>query len=104
MQETERNQSWKSIDGDHPKSALYIHWLCVHRNFASQGLSDKMIEFAEQEANKRGFKLLRLDTLADEPKLCQLYERLGFQLVGTEKEEEHHTAFFEKNLSRKSPQ
>ena len=53
LQETERNQSWKSVDGDNPKQALYVHWLCVHRDFAGQGLSEKMIEFAEKEAKKR---------------------------------------------------
>ena len=76
LQETERNQSWKSVDGDNPKQALYVHWLCVHRDFAGQGLSEKMIEFAEKEAKKRGFTLLR---------------------VGAD--EQRDTAFFQKEIS-----
>ena len=98
LQETERNQSWKSVDGDNPKHALYVHWLCVHRSFAGRGLSKKMIEFAEEVARKRRFKLLRLDTDADEIKLCKLYERLGFKLTGTKNEDGHNTAFFEKKI------
>jgi ribosomal protein S18 acetylase RimI-like enzyme len=95
LQETERNQSWKSVDGENPKKALYVHWLCVSRAFAGQGFSNKMIDFAVEEARKRGFQLLRLDTNADEKKLCALYEKLGFQLMGMENEEGHTTAFYQ---------
>jgi len=98
LQETERNQSWKPIDGNNPKKALYVHWLCVHRDFEGQGLSRKMFEQAEKEAVKRGFSILRLDTYADELKLCILYESLGFKLVGTDRDRDrdHLTAFFQK--------
>jgi len=96
LQETERNQSWKSVDGEKPKRALYVHWLCVARKFAGKGLPNVMIKFATNEAQKRGFKLLRLDTDADEEKLCSLYIKLGFKMMGTEKEGDHKTAFFQK--------
>lgn len=95
LQETERNQSWKYIDGKNPKRALYVHWLCVARNFAGKGYSKAMIDFAVKEAKKRGFKMLRLDTEADEEKLCNLYSGLGFKLMGIEKEESCNTAYFE---------
>ena len=97
LQETERNQSWKSVDENNPKKALYIHWLCVKRKFTGQGLSKKMIEFAEKEARKRGFKRLRLDTYVDEPKLCSLYKSLGFKVVGTDKDDSN-IIFFEKRI------
>lgn len=98
LQETERNQSWKSIDGEKPKNALYLHWLCVHRDFAGRGLSLKMVKFAKKEARRRGFNILRLDTNADEEKLCQLYDDMGFRLMGVEKEGKHSTAFYELKL------
>jgi ribosomal protein S18 acetylase RimI-like enzyme len=53
LQETERNQSWKPIDGDAPQHALYIHWLCVARDFSGQGYSKLMVDFAAGEAKKR---------------------------------------------------
>jgi hypothetical protein len=40
-----------------------------------------------------------LDTNAEEEKLCKLYEGLGFQLMGTEQEEDHKTAFYQKALT-----
>jgi len=98
LQETERNQSWKSVDGEKPKKALYVHWLCVHRDFAGQGYPKIMIDFAKDEARKRGFSLLRLDTSADEKKLCSIYEGLGFKLMGIEDEGEHKTAFYQEKV------
>lgn len=100
LQETERNQSWKSVDREEPKKSLYLHWLCVHRDFAGQGLSGVMVDYATKEAKRRGFKLLRLDTDANEEKLCRLYESLGFRLMGTEKEENRTTAFYQRLLIR----
>jgi len=98
LQDSERNQSWKSIDGVNPQRALYVHWLCVARDFSGKGFSKVMVEFAAEEAKKRGFKLLRLDTDANEPKLCELYESLGFQLMGTEQEGDHKTAFYQRGI------
>jgi ribosomal protein S18 acetylase RimI-like enzyme len=98
LQDSERNQSWKPIDGDISQRALYVHWLCVARAFSGQGYSKIMVDFAADEARKRGFKLLRLDTDAEEKKLCKLYESLGFKLMGTEQEENHKTAFYQKVL------
>lgn len=98
LQETERNQSWQPIDGDMPEKALYLHWLCVARNFAGQGIPKIIVDFATSEARKRGFKLLRLDTNAKEEKLCKLYEDLGFHLMGMEQEKNHQTAFYQKKL------
>lgn len=98
LQDSERNQSWKSVDGDNPKKALYIHWLCVARDFANQGFSKTMIDFAAGEASKRGVKLLRLDTDADEEKLRKLYEGLGFHLMGIEGGQKRRVAFYQKNI------
>ena len=99
LQDSERNQSWKSVDGDNPQKALYVHWLCVSRGFAGQGYTGEMIGFAQKEARKRGLTLLRLDTNANEEKLCKLYEGLGFQLVGTDQETDHKTAFYQKTAT-----
>ncbi|MBU0974640.1 GNAT family N-acetyltransferase [Patescibacteria group bacterium] len=94
LQETERNQSWKSVDGN-KKSALYVHWLCVNREFASQGLSDELIKFAKKESKKRGFSRLRLDTDGEKEKLCSIYKNMGFTLMGTDREGTHLTAFYQ---------
>ena len=98
LQEDERNQSWKCVDKSEPKKALYIHWLAVNRDYAGMGLSKIMIDFAIKEAKRRGFKRLRLDTDANEPKLTEIYKRHGFNIVHIENEDSMNIAFFEMEL------
>lgn len=95
LQDSERNQSWQAVDGDQSQPALYVHWVCVHRDYAGQNLVTDLIKFAKEQAIERGFTRLRLDTDADQPKLCELYESLGFKKVGEEQDGSHHTAFYE---------
>ena len=60
----------------------FIHKLCVRRDFAGRNLSKKMVVHAASECKKRGIGYLRLDTDWGSPKLCGLYESLGFVKVG----------------------
>jgi GNAT superfamily N-acetyltransferase len=96
LQDNERNQSWKAIDKDKHVNALYVHWLCVARPYAGTGLPKIMLDFAASHAKSRGIHILRLDTNANETKLRQIYESLGFDLVSTEAEADRITAFFQK--------
>lgn len=98
LQDNERNQSWNSVDKGKPPRALYVHWLCVGRNFAGTGLSKTVIDFAEKYAQRKNISVLRLDTNVDEVKLRALYEHLGFRLMGIEQEDCQKTAFYQKEL------
>lgn len=92
----EDTMDWKTFDKDNPQKALYIHWLCVERQFAGRNLPKLMIDFAERLAKKKGVTLLRLDASADKKKLRDIYEDLGFRLVGTKQEDYRRTAFYQK--------
>ena len=96
LQNTERNQSWKSIDKDKKVTALYIHWLCVSREFAGTGLPNIIINFAAQKALSCNIHVLRLDADAKEKKLTEIYEKLGFYLVTIEQDSHGETAFYQK--------
>lgn len=91
-------KEWQTIDKNNPQKALYIHWLCVAREFAGRGLTRVMIDYATQKAKERGLKLLRVDTNADEAKLREIYEGLGFQLVEEIQEDYRKTAFYQKEV------
>jgi ribosomal protein S18 acetylase RimI-like enzyme len=41
-----------------------------------------MVAYAIEECRKRGIQFLRLDTRWDNKKLCDLYESMGFVIVG----------------------
>lgn len=94
----ENNQDWKSIDHNHLQAALYIHWLCVNRQFSGRNLPKVMVDFAARLAKKNGAGLLRLDASADNKKLQNIYEDLGFRLIGTKQENYRKSAFYQKSI------
>lgn len=98
LQVGEEAQSWQSVDGDTPQPALYIHWLCVSRQFAGSGLTSEMVSFAARLAREKQLNILRVDTNASEEKLRVLYEGLGFELAGILEEDYRTTALYQKNI------
>jgi len=98
LQFNQKAQDWQTVDKDKARPALYIHWLCVHRQFAGMGLPKKIIDFAKQKAQEKNVKLLRVDTNANKIKLRKIYENLGFNLVAIEQEDYRKTAFYQKKV------
>ena len=98
IQANQNSQDWSFIDKGKSTTAMYIHWLCVDRQFAGMGLPKIMVDFAEQQARDRNIKFLRVDTNADEMKLRSIYEKLGFHLVTIKKEDYRKTAFYQKDV------
>lgn len=96
LQDNQRNQDWHYIDKEKEVKALYIHWLCVARKFAGQDLPKVLIAFATEFAKKNNLSVLRLDTNAEEKKLMEMYKKLGFHLMGIDKEDYRNAAFFQK--------
>lgn len=89
---------WKTVDGDNTMSALYIHWLCVSRAFAGKAMPQMLIDFAETVARKQKIGLLRVDTNAEEAKLRNIYERMGFTLVAEQDEAYRKSAYYQKHI------
>ena len=63
--------------------ALYVHRLAVLRSEAGRGWSRRLLDWAADEARRRGRVCLRLDTEL-RPKLIALYESTGFVCVDEE--------------------
>lgn len=98
LQINESNQEWSDIDKGLKKTALYIHWLGVTEESKGKGFSKQMVDFAKELAISKGIFLLRLDTDAEEIKLKQKYESMGFVLLAEIQEEYRKTAFYQKEL------
>lgn len=98
LQTSQNAQDWKNIDKDKSKTALYVHWLCIYHRFSGNNLPKVMIDFAEQLAKDKNINLLRCDTNAEELKLREIYEQLGFKLIDIEQEDYRQTAFYEKEI------
>lgn len=59
--------------------AAYVHRIAVRRTWAGRGLPRVILAWCEKQAQELGSSYLRLDCDAMRPKLCRLYEGLGFQ-------------------------
>jgi len=98
LQFNQNSQDWKCIDKNELVPALYIHWLCVARQYSGRGLPKVIVDFAEQQAINKGIRFLRVDTNAQEMKLRKIYENLGFDLISIEQEDYRQTAFYQKKV------
>lgn len=59
--------------------SLFLHKMALVRREAGKGLAQALIAWAIREAKTRGKRYLRLDFLADRPKLRSVYEQCGFR-------------------------
>jgi len=60
----------------------FLHKIAVRRKFAGQGIAMRLIEHAQELCRMKNITMLRLDTDLHRPKLCALYEGMGFQRTG----------------------
>ena len=61
--------------------AVYLHKLCVRREFAHRGMTKSIVEAIRTECRKNGVKYIRLDTGLDEKVVRKIYLRTGFKIV-----------------------
>lgn len=79
----------------------FIHKLCVRRAFAGRGMSARMVDAAVAECRQRGATCLRLDTDNGRPRLCRLYEAMGFRKVGRVRRDGRDYALYELSVQRR---
>ena len=61
----------------------------VHEDYRRKGIAIKMIQDLENQAQKKGFSVFKLETGIGQPEAIKLYEKLGY--VKTEEGFGHHT-------------
>jgi GNAT superfamily N-acetyltransferase len=57
---------------------LIIHRLAVHPNHQGKGIGKKLLQFAEDYAQKNGFSSIRLDVYTKNPGAISIYKHAGF--------------------------
>lgn len=62
---------------------LVVHRLSVDPVFQGQGIAKQLMVFGEKIALEQGYASIRLDAYSGNPKAVGLYERLGYQKVGS---------------------
>lgn len=61
--------------------AVYLHKLCVKREFAHRNMTKLVVEEIKDECRKKGIKYIRLDTGLDEKVVRKIYLNAGFKIV-----------------------
>ena len=61
--------------------AVYLHKLCVRREYAHRNMTKMVIEAIKEECRKKGIKYIRLDTGLDEKVVRKIYLNAGFKIV-----------------------
>lgn len=78
MDEEYKPIEWLTPNGN----SIYIHRLSVHPDLQSQGLAQKMMDFAENFSKENGFVSVRLDTFSQNKRNQRFYEQRGYQRLG----------------------
>lgn len=58
---------------------IYIHRLAVHPKHQGQGFAQKLMDYAENHANKNKYASVRLDTFSQNHRNQKFYERRRYQ-------------------------
>lgn len=82
-----------------PGVAAYVHRIAVRRSWAGCGLPGMILAWCEKQARELGCGYLRLDCDVSRPKLCVLYEGLGFRFHSERRVGRHTVARYERAVS-----
>lgn len=64
-----------------PGEAVYLHKLCVRREFSHRGMTKLVLEAIKEECLSRGIRYIRLDTGLDEKAVRKIYLNAGCKIV-----------------------
>lgn len=82
-----------------PGVAAYVHRIAIRRRWAGCGLPGMILTWCDGRARELGCRYLRLDCDASRPKLCQLYEELGFRFHSERRVGRYTVARYERAVS-----
>lgn len=86
--------NWKYSDS----SFCVVHRLCVDPKFQNQEIATMTMKYIEEHAKNSGVESIRLDAFILNPFAVKLYEKLGYENVGTVMFRKGEFYLFEKKL------
>jgi len=72
-------QIWEERNAD---SAIYIHRITTNPDYRGRNFVLNIVEWAKDFASKNNIKFIRLDTIGNNEKLIQHYQKAGFNFLG----------------------
>ena len=79
-------------------TAGYIHGLAIATSVHGHGLGKLLLTWAEGRFRDAGRRMIRLDCVADNSRLCRYYQELGYREVVRPTAGPHRTRLFEKAI------
>lgn len=86
--------SWKYT----PEKQLVIHRLCVDPKAQGGGIARKLLKYADDFAVKNGYGAIRLDAFTQNERALRLYEKNGYEKVGSVQFRKGEFYCYEKNM------
>ncbi|HEY5038690.1 MAG TPA: GNAT family N-acetyltransferase [bacterium] len=80
------------------QKAGYVHGLAVQRKLAGHHVGKQLMAWVETTVSGHPRPYVRLDCMAENEKLCRYYEKLGFQSVGSKRNETWEVNLLEKRV------
>ncbi|QNM85019.1 GNAT family N-acetyltransferase [Polaribacter pectinis] len=56
-----------------------LHRIYLHQNTQGNGIGKKLLSWLEEKAKEKGYKIIWLDAMNEQPQAFQFYEKLGYQ-------------------------
>ncbi|MGL6212185.1 MAG: GNAT family N-acetyltransferase [Paracoccaceae bacterium] len=73
------------LERDVDNERFLLDGICVAAEARSQGVGAALLNAIADEARQRGYEAVRLDVVEDNFRAKALYQRLGFEVVGTQR-------------------
>jgi GNAT superfamily N-acetyltransferase len=94
-----QTEDWEFWPEASPGDAAYLHRMAVTRRHAGGEVSAALLRWAVARARAEGYRLVRLDCLADRPRLRAMYERFGFRYHSDRVVPPYHVARYELSIA-----
>jgi GNAT superfamily N-acetyltransferase len=85
------------------EDSAFVHRLAVKRRFAGGDVSSALLLWAIARTHALGRRYLRLDCEASRPRLCAIYERMGFRFHSNKQVGPYFVARYEFDVTDVSP-
>jgi ribosomal protein S18 acetylase RimI-like enzyme len=68
----------ENLEGLSEEKQVKLHRIYLHKQTQGNGIGKKLISWLEEKAVKKGYKIIWLDAMNEQPQAFQFYKKLGF--------------------------
>ena len=69
----------ESLEGLPEEKQVKLHRIYLHQKTQGKGIGKKLLFWLEEKAIKKGYKIIWLDAMNEQPQAFQFYKKLGYK-------------------------